>query len=302
VLYRAPAPAPGEAWIDVLDVGQGLAVVVRTATHALAYDAGPAWNAESDSGNRIVVPFLRGEGVRRLDALVITHADDDHAGGAESVATAREPSWLLSTLAREDPRHLLAPISRLCTTQTRWTWDGVSFAVLHPDERALFEPRRRENDRSCVIRVETGGRSAVLAADIERRAEAELVAREGGRLKSDVLLVPHHGSRTSSTPTFVDAVSPSVALISAGYRNRFRQPSPAVEARYRERGVAIHRTDVGGALHVELPGAPGGAVTVRRHADRRRYWSDRDAEAKQPLPFVTSAQAGAQAGFPPARE
>ena len=274
-LVRAPGPARGEAWVDVLDVGQGLAVVVRTATHALAYDAGPSWNAESDSGNRIVVPFLRGEGVRRLDGLVITHADDDHAGGAASLAKAREPAWLLSALPEDDERLRLAPLALACDAGTRWSWDGVEFEVLHPTQAAMHD-RRRENDRSCVIRVDAGAGSMLLAADIERQAEAELVSLARDRLRADVLLVPHHGSRTSSTPVFVDAVSPSVALVSAGWRNRFRQPSPAVVARYRERGVAILRTDLLGALRVELPGETGQPVTVRSQAGRRRYWSDRD--------------------------
>lgn len=272
--FRAPSPAAGEAWIDVLDVGQGLAVVVRTAAHSFAYDAGPSWNAESDSGNRVVVPFLRGEGVRRLDGLVITHADDDHAGGAASVAKAREPKWLLSSLPEGDGRLDLAPRAVACVAGTQWEWDGVAFEVLHPAAAALRD-RRRENDRSCVIRVAAGSGSALLAADIERQAEGELVARSRHRLRSDVLVVPHHGSRSSSTPAFVDAVSPSVALVSVGWRNRFRQPSPLVEARYRESGASLLRTDVDGAIRVELPARAGGMVAVRSHAERRRYWSDR---------------------------
>ena len=272
--FVAPAPPPGAAWIDVLDVGQGLAVVVRTATHALAYDAGPGWTAESDSGSRIVVPFLRGEGIRRLDGLVVTHADDDHAGGAASVAKAREPAWLMAVLPEGDERLALAPVSLACVAGMRWAWDGVDFEVLHPAAEALHD-RRRENDRSCVLRVDAASGSALLAADIERRAEDELLARSPGRLKADALLVPHHGSRTSSTPAFVDAVSPSLAIVSAGWRNRFRQPSPEVEARYRERGAAILRTDLHGALRVRLPASPGSTVEVRSEAESGRYWSDR---------------------------
>jgi competence protein ComEC len=275
--YRAPGPSPGEAWIDVLDVGQGLAVVVRTATHALAYDAGPSWNAEADSGSRIVVPHLRGEGVRRLDAMVLTHADDDHAGGAASVAKSRSPRWLLSSLPPGDGRRLLAPVSFDCLAGARWEWDGVDFEVLHPDAAAARE-RRRENDRSCVVRVAARGGSALLAADIERQAEAELLARSRERLRADALLVPHHGSRSSSTPAFVAAVSPAVALVSVGWRNRFGQPSSVVLARYRDRGAAILRTDLLGALRVRLPASPEGAVVAGPRAGRVRYWSDRRPE------------------------
>ena len=277
--FRAPAPMPGAAWIDVLDVGQGLAVVVRTATHALAYDAGPSWNAQSDSGNRIVVPYLRGEGVRRLDGLVITHADDDHAGGAASLARAREPRWLLSTLPDDDERRRRAPVSQRCLAGTRWEWDGVAFEVLHPTPAAMRD-RRRENDRSCVLRVDAGAGSALLAADIERQAEGEIVAGQRDRLRADVLLAPHHGSRSSSTPEFVGAVSPTVVLVSAGWRNRFGQPSPAVEARYRGRGAAILRTDFLGALRAELPAEAGLPVVVGSRAGPARYWSERAARSR----------------------
>ncbi len=155
--------------------------------------------------------------------------------------------------------------------RTHWEWTLHSRSASAP----ALRDRRRENDRSCVIRVVAGAGSALLAADIERQAEGELLARSRDRLRSDVLLVPHHGSRSSSTPAFVDAVSPSVALVSVGWRNRFRQPSPLVEARYRESGASLLRTDVDGAIRVELPARAGGMVAVRSHAARRRYWSDR---------------------------
>jgi competence protein ComEC len=268
-------PQPGAAWIDVLDVGHGLSVVVRTASHALVYDAGPTWSAEADSGSRVVVPFLRGEGVRRLDMLAISHADDDHAGGMASVARLRRPVVLFTTLRANDERHLLAGISRLCMRGVAWDWDGVRFEALHPDAAALDEPRRKENDRGCVLRVATRGAVALLTADVEARSEAELVAREGERLRADVMLIPHHGSKTSSTPAFLDAVAPRLALLPAGYRNRFRHPNPAVMARYAARGVDVWRTDLDGALRVELPADRGGKPAVRGQDAQRRYWTDR---------------------------
>jgi competence protein ComEC len=273
-LHTAPTPAPGSAWLHVLDVGQGLAVVVRTASHALVYDTGPAWSDESDSGGRIVVPYLRGEGIRSLDGVVVTHSDDDHAGGAVSIAQARRPAWLLSTLDREDGRHAAFPASIACVAGLEWEWDGVRFTVLHPDHEASVDPRRRDNDRSCVLRVAAGGASALLTGDIEKLAEGELVARQGARLRSQVLLVPHHGARHSSTPAFVAAVDPDLAIVSAGWRNRFRHPAPVVMQRLAARGVRILKTDRDGAVRVELPAAPG-PVATRCEADRARYWSDR---------------------------
>jgi competence protein ComEC len=252
-LILPPRPAIGEAWIDVLDVGQGLAVVVRTATRSLVYDTGPAWNSESDSGNRIVVPFLRGEGIRSIDGLVVSHADDDHSGGAASVAAARWPEWLLSPLAADDPLHEAVEVSRLCRAGQRWEWDGVSFEVLHPADSSYDEPRRKENDRSCVLRVATRGASMLLTGDAEARSESEMLARGASALRSDVLLVPHHGSKTSSTERFIDAVAPTLVVNSLGYRNRFGHPHEAVARRYLVRRLEVRRTDLEGALRVVLP-------------------------------------------------
>jgi competence protein ComEC len=270
-----PGPAPGEAWVDVLDVGNGLATVVRTAGHALVYDTGPTWNADIDSGNRIVVPFLRGEGISRLDGVVVSHADDDHSGGAASIAYSREPEWLLSPLPPEDLLHGAFARSTRCEAGAGWKWNGVEFRVLHPGAEIYAETRKRkENDRGCVLRVATASHSLLLAADVEARSEAEMIARDGAALRAEVLLVPHHGSKTSSTPAFLDAVAPRIGVISVGYRNRFRHPNAAVVARYVERGIVLRRTDREGALHVVLP-ASAAAVRVEGFADRARYWSDR---------------------------
>ena len=272
--FAPPAPRGGEAWLEVLDVGNGLAVVVRTARHALLFDAGPGWNADADSGSRIVVPFLRGEGIRTLDGMVISHADDDHSGGAISVAGARPPPWLLSSLRDEDAIHLAFERSSRCEAGQRWRWDGVDFAMLHPAAAVYSETgRRKENDRGCVLKVSTGGASALLSGDVEARAEAELLSRNAALLRATVLVVPHHGSRTSSTPAFVAAVAPEIAIFSVGYRNRFGHPHPMVVARYAQAGADVWRTDCEGAIHVEL--AHG--ASARAYAENKRYWTDHES-------------------------
>jgi competence protein ComEC len=267
-----PAPDPGEAWIDVLDVGNGLAVIVRTAHHALAYDTGPAWSADADSGSRIVVPFLRAEGVRMLDGVIVSHADDDHSGGAISIAGARAPAWLLSSLRDGDPTRLAFERSIRCESGQRWTWDGVDFAIMHPAAAVYDEGgRRKENDRCCVLKVSAAGASALLPGDIEARAEAELIARGRAALRADVLVAPHHGSRTSSTSAFLDAVAPREAVFTVGYRNRFGHPNAAVFSRYEARGIRAWRSDRDGALRITLF---RDRATVERLMKQTRYWSD----------------------------
>jgi competence protein ComEC len=280
LLVAPPLPVHGTAWVDVLDVGQGLAVVVRTANHTLVYDAGPAYSVEADAGNRVVVPFLRGEGVRDIDRMVITHLDNDHSGGAASVARLLPVGILLSSLPDGHPAQQRPAYRVPCRAGQTWRWDGVEFAVLHPSTAARFddaelEPLRarrasRTNSQSCVVRIATGERALLLTGDIEANDELALLRSQPSALRADVVLVPHHGSRTSSTPEFVEAVAPRWALVAAGYRNRFGHPRADVVQRYQERGTEVLRTDAGGALRIEL-----GADTIRAttfRATAPRYW------------------------------
>lgn len=263
-------PAPGSAWIDVLDVGQGLAVVVRTAGHTLLYDAGPAYGAEADAGERVVVPFLRGEGIARLDRMIVTHLDTDHSGGAASVAAVLPTGILLSSLPARHPAAKHPAWHVPCHAGQSWTWDGVGFAMLHPGADAARDGARRTNALSCVLRITAGARSVLLTADIEAREEAALVARVPAALRAEAVLVPHHGSRTSSTPAFLDAVGARLAIVAAGYRNRFGHPRPDVLARYVERGVTVLRTDRGGRIRLDL--APTALAAESFRSTHRRTW------------------------------
>jgi len=269
VALPPPAPAPGEAWITTLDVGQGLAVLVRTANRALLYDAGPAFGTDTDSGERIIAPYLRAIGIERLDAMVITHNDSDHAGGAASVAGNFEVDALLHSLPAGHPLTALLAGER-CAAGRSWEWDGVRFAVLHPAGAAARA--RKSNDLSCVLKVTAGARSMLLTGDIERPAEVELLERDAAALAADVLLVPHHGSRTSSSAGFLAAVRPAMAIVPAGYLNRFGHPNAEVVERYRDAGVRIWRTDHEGAVTVQLA---RGEFTLRsQRRESRRYWQD----------------------------
>ncbi len=285
-VVRPPPPPPGTFTLAVLDVGQGLAVVVRTHAHALLYDTGPRFTDEADAGGRIVAPYLRAAGVRRLDGLVITHQDTDHSGGARSILETVPVDWLASSLPEDNAILALrardAGAALRCLAGQTWEWDGVTFTVLQPAAALYDAPRVKPHDLSCVVRVDSAWGSALLTGDLEARGELDLVRRDASALKADVLVVPHHGSLTSSTSEFVGAVAPEIAVYTPGYRNRFGHPRPAVVARYDAVGARGYRTDYDGALTFTF--APG--ATRRPRAEReqdRRYWRDAPArEAARP--------------------
>jgi competence protein ComEC len=261
--------------VVVLDVGQGLAVVVVTAHHALLYDTGPRFNDNVDAGGRIVVPFLRAAGIARLDALIVSHADSDHSGGALSILRAVHVDRILSSLPAENPivaYRARGPPAAHCVAGMQWTWDGVAFEIVHPVLSAYTGGARKTNDLSCVLRIVSGGGSVLLTGDIEAASEAEILARDAA-IGAEVLVVPHHGSRTSSTPAFVAAVSPLFAVIAAGYRNRFGHPRGEILTRYSHAGAARPRTDRDGAITATLiRGRPIDVFAERERA--RRYWYD----------------------------
>jgi competence protein ComEC len=268
VALPAPSPEPGTAWVTTLDVGQGLAVLVRTANRSLLYDAGPAFGADADSGERIIAPYLRATGVERLDAMIVSHNDSDHSGGAASVLENFEVARILSSLPAGHPLPGLAAGAHRCATGQAWTWDGVRFEILHPENAAARA--KKSNDLSCVLKVTVGTRSMLLTGDIENAAEAQLLARAPGALPADVLLVPHHGSRTSSSEAFLAAVRPQLAVVPVGYRNRFGHPSPEVLDRLA--ASRLLRTDRDGAVLVRITRQGIDASGERQR--RRRYWHD----------------------------
>ena len=273
-LLLPPRPLPPDGAFDVtaLDVGQGTAVVVRTHAHVLVYDAGPQYSRDSDAGQRVLLPYLRAPGAARIDRLVLSHRDSDHTGGARALLTALPVDDLLSSLEPAHPLLGLASRPSRCVAGQGWTWDGVRFDVLQPPADA-YERAAKPNALSCVVRVGTAGRSVLLTGDIEREQEAGLIAAWGGALRSDVLIAPHHGSRTSSTAAFLDAAQPATAVFQAGYRSRFGHPAPDVLERYRERGIRVVVSPACGAWHWPHDAAdaePGAGTCLRRSG--RRYW------------------------------
>jgi competence protein ComEC len=265
MLWQPAAPALRHFEILAPDVGQGNAVLVRTRNHALLYDAGPRWSQDNDAGQRVLVPLLAALDVR-LQRLVLSHGDADHAGGAYAILRTQPQADLLSSV---EPDHALAairPVQR-CEAGQSWVWDGVHFEILYPRAEDYAKPLGT-NARSCVLRISNGVQAALLVGDIGQEQE-QLLLRMQAPLRADVLLVPHHGSKTSSSREFIDAVAPQWALVQSGHRNRYGHPAPEVLQRYQDAGVIAHNSPQCGAWSWS---------SVRAHhsecerTSKMRYW------------------------------
>jgi competence protein ComEC len=257
--------ADSEFEMFMLDVGQGLAVVVRTRDYALIYDTGARFPSGFDLGDATVVPALHALGIEHPQRMIISHGDNDHAGGAAAVLAAF-PSLDVET---GEPDRVAVP-ARQCLAGESWTWNGVDFRIVHPHEPFS----ERGNDRCCVLDVRSPGGELVLSGDISSAVEADVAAALETVATMLVLQVPHHGSKTSSGETFVHALRPMYALVSAGYRNHFGHPDPNVVARYLQAGAEVFNSAQSGFVHLRF--APGAApqVTERGRVNRHPYWRE----------------------------
>lgn len=258
VSYRPEAVPENEAAVTVWDAGQGLSVLVRTANRHLLFDTGTVAAAQTG-----IVPSLNAAGVRRLDKLVLSHHDSDHDGGFQAVGKipnggiyAGQPEFY------EGARH--------CAEQ-RWQWDGVDFEFLRPSERKNID----DNGKSCVLRVVAGGAALLVTGDLDTKGEESLVGKYGGNLYSQVLVLGHHGSNTSSSGVFLNAVSPEYAVASSGYANAYKHPTEAVQNRVRAHGIKLLRTDLSGALQF---GLGRGGVKAQRLRVYKFYWQKKPFE------------------------
>ncbi|MFZ5485608.1 MAG: ComEC/Rec2 family competence protein, partial [Pseudomonadota bacterium] len=285
VLCWQPArPAPGQFELLAADVGQGSAVLVRTATHSLLYDAGPRYGragVASDAGQRVLVPLLRALG-ERLDMLMLSHRDADHIGGAAAVLAQQPQARLVGSVMDETALLALLALrpAAPCLAGQRWVWDGVAFEVLHPQAQDAAAPVRAKhsNASSCVLRIRaaavgSGARgasaAALLVGDIELAQEQALLAR-GAPVAADWLLAAHHGSKSSSGAAFLDAVHPRTVMVQAGYRNRYGHPAPEVLARYVERHIRVVESTRCGAA--SWTSAAPDEVRCER-TQRQHYWA-----------------------------
>ncbi|GLQ48600.1 DNA internalization-related competence protein ComEC/Rec2 [Dyella flava] len=262
-MRHTPEDGAFQAW--VLDVGQGLSVIVRTGHHALVYDAGARYPSEFDLGEAVVIPSLHALGIDVLDVLMVSHADNDHAGGSPAVAAA----FPAARLYGGEPDRMPIPVEQ-CVAGQQWEWDQVRFRVLSP---AGAGATASDNDRSCVLLVEGRGGRLVLTGDIASNVEPRVAAGLGPG-PPPVLQMPHHGSKTSSSPAFITAVKPGLTVVSAGWLNRFGHPRPEVLQRYAQAGVPVFNTAIEGAVQIDFPAAGPAFVAARWRLRERRYWRE----------------------------
>ncbi len=272
VLNVPTHPRAGEMWVTAFDVGQGMALLIETEQHRFLYDTGPFYSPESDGGNRVILPYLRARGINQLDGMMISHSDMDHAGGALSIMKEIRIARVSSSLPRNHPIVSAAFHHEPCIAGQSWHWDGADFEILHPTATSYASAKSKPNARSCTLKITLNGLSILLPGDIEAVQEAELVEGVKDKLAANVLLAPHHGSGTSSTLPFLQAVQPQIVLFQVGYRNRYRHPKAEIFERYGELGIARYRSDDAGAISLRF----GSGIEVTEYrSEHARYWYGR---------------------------
>ncbi|MDX1667992.1 MAG: DNA internalization-related competence protein ComEC/Rec2 [Limnobacter sp.] len=272
LIWPVDRPDTGDIWIEAHDVGQGAALTIRTRNHWMVYDTGPAFTESSNSGRRVVWPFHQHLGNRRLDALWLSHDDHDHTGGA---AFLLEHMDIEALIAPFQARHALIDAAAKngtpwanCNNHPSWRWDGVLF---EPLPLALPESTK-DNNRSCVLKISGRGGSILLTGDIEQTVETSLIQKYGSKLKASVMMVPHHGSKTSSSRAMIQAVQPSIAIVQAGWNNQFNHPHPEVLQRYRLAGAEVFSTAHHGAIHIQIRHRPKPTGVKCSRFSLKRYW------------------------------
>lgn len=278
----APArPDAGELWVTAFDVGQGTAVLIETRDHRMLYDTGPAYSEDGDGGNRVILPYLKARGIEKLDAMMVSHSDNDHSGGALSLLKAIDVGYVSSSLPEDHEIVHRARRHERCEQGMSWTWDQVKFELLYPTPEQYEKKKAKPNHRSCTLKITLGGHAILLPGDIESAQEAELTKQVAERLRATVLFAPHHGSGTSSTPAFLETVRPQLAIFQLGYRNRYRHPKEEVYRRYGEFGIRRLRTDASGAITLRF----GKHMEVSEYrVTQARYWHKQQPRSDEAAP------------------
>lgn len=265
VLYRPTVIEPNAFTYHLLDVGQGLASVIQTRNHTLIYDAGPRFGDTFDTGKLVVVPFLQAQNIKHIDIMIISHEDIDHRGGAEYIAGKLAIDTILSSDTTILPKYQV----KYCERGMEWVWDGVLFEMLHPEEGL----QQSDNNLSCVLRVSNANHRLLLTSDIQKAAENMLLEQQGELLKAEVMMIPHHGSKTSSQQKFINAVQPQLSIAGTGYHNKFGFPKEAVVKRYQDIGSNVLHTANEGAISISFPADSSAYHVTSYRREKSKYWN-----------------------------
>ena len=256
--------------VETLDVGQGLAVLIQTANHTMLYDAGPRYGS-SDAGQLVLIPAMRYRGIKQLDLMLLSHRDDDHVGGAQSVLNAIPVERILISAPHasdSSPKSKLFNYAEHCHSGQEWSWDGVDFRILHP---SVDFPSKIENNRSCVLLIHSGERNILIGGDIDKHIEIALLEQLASLLPLDALHASHHGSISSSSKVWVNQVKPDFVFYSAGYRNQFKHPHPTVRKRFARAGSSAFNTATHGAILLRV-GTDNTLDVISRREQNTRFW------------------------------
>jgi competence protein ComEC len=261
--WQIQGPKYGDIWLHLLDVGQGLASVVRTQHHVIIYDTGPRLSSSFDAGKLVLLPFLQTIGVQKINLMVISHGDNDHSGGAMIILKQLQVDKVLTSI----PKKFLPRKVSLCEEKSSWQWDGVKFEILYPPMNQYYIG----NNSSCVLKISNGLQSILLVGDIEKTGENYLIQDASKDLLSTVLVVPHHGSKTSSSIEFLNHVQPVYALFPTGYHNHFKFPHKIVLERYQRLKSKIYDTARDGAITLKLS---HNICVETYHEKYYRFWQE----------------------------
>lgn len=267
-LHQPLRPQAKAFELVLLDTGQSLSSLVKTKHHNLLYDTGYASAMGFNIGERVIVPYLKATGINQLDTLVVSHLDNDHSGGVSSVLK----HLVVERIHSSEDVDFISQETLLCAAGQRWQWDGVNFTYLHPELDHVYKKR---NNRSCVLKVWNDHHQLLLTADVEKRAEKRMIFNQNNDLSSEVLLIPHHGSKTSSTLAFLEAVNPRLALVNSGYQNRFGFPKPSIMQRYQHLNIPVLNTAEQGAISIRFPADQQAYSVQSERLDHARFWHRR---------------------------
>ena len=261
IFYHHPVPDLGQVWFTLLDVGQGLSAVIQTKNHVAVYDAGPKLSSNYDMGESVVTPFLHSIGAKKIDMLIISHGDNDHVGGAAALFS----HFPVLQTRTSDPEKLLPFPAQYCLRGESWEWDHVKFSFLYPSQDKLD----LDNNSSCVLRVtDANQKHILLTGDIEKKAEKYLIQIDPGHLDANILVAPHHGSKTSGVTEFINKVNPTYVLFPVGYRNRYHFPHAMVVQKYQDRHAKLFSTEERGAIQFVTSKNP-----ILYRDDHKHYWN-----------------------------